>query len=75
MVYSLNKLKNVKNYYGTGRAYLQECGGHIVTMNKARAESKGGESVNVYIEADGVPLQMVRSYKNGALEYVADKIQ
>ena len=75
MVYSLNKLKNVRNYYGTGRAYLQECGGHIVTMSKARAESKSGESVNVYIEADGVPLQMVRSYKNGALEYVADKIQ
>lgn len=75
MVYSLNKLKNVKNYYGTGRAYLQACNGHIVTMNKARAESKSGESVNVYVEADGVPLQMVRSYKNGALEYVADKIQ
>lgn len=75
MVYSLNKLKNVKNYYGTGRMYLQGCGGHIAAMNKARAESKSGESVNVYIEADGVPLQMVRSYKNGALEYVADKIR
>ena len=76
MVYTLKTLKGkVYYYYGTGRMYLNETGSHVVAMNKARNESKNGESVNVYVQSDNAPLQMVRAYKNGKLEYVAEFIQ
>ncbi len=76
MVYTLKILKgDVHYYYGTGRMYLNETGSHVVAMNKARHESQNGESVNVYVQSDNAPLQMVRAYKNGKLEYVAEFIQ
>ena len=75
-IYSLKDLKgNVHFYYGTGRLYLIETYSQIVAMSKARQESLSGESVNVYVESDNAPLQMVRAYKDGQLEYVSEKIQ
>ena len=74
-IYSMNVIKGTPKFYiGTGRLYLTEVSGHQIAMAKARNESKNGESVNVYIEADNAPLQMIRAYKNGALEYVAGHI-
>lgn len=75
MIYSLNKIKNARFYYGTGHLYMAPASGHQVAIAKAREESKNGESVYVYIEADGVPVQMIRAYKGGALEYTAERIQ
>ena len=76
MIYSLKVLKGkVRFYYGTGRLYLTETNSQTVAMCKARKESLDGQSVNVYVESDNAPLQMVRAYKNGQLEYVSEFIQ
>lgn len=76
MIYSLKALKGkVRFYYGTGRLYLTESNSQTVAMCKARKESLDGQSVNVYVESDNAPLQMVRAYKNGQLEYVSEFIQ
>lgn len=75
-IYSLKDLKgNVRFYYGTGRLYLTETNSQTVAICKARKESLSGQSVNIYVESDNAPLQMVRAYKDGQLEYVAEKIQ
>lgn len=74
-IYTLKDIKKPTFYFGTGRLYLTEASGHQIAMAKARNESKSGDSVNVYIEAENAPLQMIRAYKNGNLEFVAEKIQ
>lgn len=75
-VYTLNKIKGRARFYtGTGRLYLTEASGHAAAIIKARNESKNGDSVNIYIEADNAPLQMIRAYKNGRKEYTAAQIQ
>ena len=76
MIYSLKALKGkIRFYYGTGRLYLTESNSHQVAMSKARKESLDGQSVNVYVESDNAPLQMIRAYKGGQLEYVSEFIQ
>jgi hypothetical protein len=76
MIYSLKVLKGKTHYYyGTSRLYLQAAPSHLLAMNGACNESKNSTSVGVYLESDNTPLQMVRSYKGGAVEYVSQKIQ
>lgn len=74
MIYNTKNLKNAKFYYGTSRFYLQPATSHTLAIIKARNESKSGDSVGVYVEADNVPMQMLRAYKNATNEYTAKKI-
>lgn len=74
-MYNLKQIKKPVFYFGTGRLYLEKTNSQVGAICKARAESKNGDSVNVYIEGENAPLQMIRAYKNGALEYTAEKIQ